>query len=106
MMKALNTEDFDTAADLAKSIAEFETPKLGRVENVNTEKDADELTDEELNALLRNIAVLLQIMEVLNSELTIEYDNGKITMKEYMEELEIAGLITAETIMAIRIQDE
>ena len=53
MMKALDAEDFDTAADLAKSIAEFETPKLGRVENINQEKKADEYTDEELKELIR-----------------------------------------------------
>ena len=53
MLKALEQSDYDTAADLAKSLAEFEAPKLARVDQTNVEVDASEMTDEELNALLR-----------------------------------------------------
>ena len=53
MLKALEQSDYDTAADLAKSLAEFEAPKLARVDQTNVEDDASDMTDEELNALLR-----------------------------------------------------
>ena len=53
MLKALEQSDYDTAADLAKSLAEFEAPKLARVDQTNVEVDASDMTDEELNALLR-----------------------------------------------------
>lgn len=48
MHKALLAEEYDTAADLAKSIAEFEQPKLARVEQVTDEVSPSELSDEEL----------------------------------------------------------
>ena len=55
MMKALEDDDFDTAADLAKSLAEFEKPKLARVDQTVTERGADELTDEELHEKLMKL---------------------------------------------------
>ena len=57
MMKALQDDDFDTAADLAKSLAEFEAPKLARTEATVTEVDASEMTDEELEARLRELGL-------------------------------------------------
>ncbi len=56
MHKSLQDGDYDTAADLAKSIAEFEQPKLARIESKIEEVNADELTDEELEAKLREFA--------------------------------------------------
>jgi hypothetical protein len=49
MHKALAAEDFDTAADLAKSLAEFESPKLARIDQTLTDLSVDELSDEELD---------------------------------------------------------
>ena len=40
----------ETAADLAKSVAEFETPKLARVESVVEDARADEMSDEEIRS--------------------------------------------------------
>lgn len=57
MMRALQDDDFDTAADLAKSLAEFEAPKLARVDQTTTEVDSSELTDEELEAKLRELGL-------------------------------------------------
>ena len=57
MMKALAADDFDTAADLAKSLAEFEAPKLARVDKTTTEVDASELTEEELEAKLKQLGI-------------------------------------------------
>lgn len=57
MMKAFQEDDFDTAADLAKSLAEFQTPKLARTESTIKEVDADELTDEELEEKLRELGL-------------------------------------------------
>lgn len=53
MLKAYQENDLDTAADLAKSLAEFQTPKLARKESIVTEVAADELSDEELEEKLR-----------------------------------------------------
>lgn len=57
MMKALQADDFDTAADLAKSLAEFEAPKLARVDQTNTDLTAEDLTDEELNKKLKELNI-------------------------------------------------
>ena len=55
MHKALENEEYDTAADLAKSIAEFEQPKLARIEQTTKEISADQLTDEELEKRLQEL---------------------------------------------------
>ncbi len=57
MHKALMTEDYDTAADLAKNLAEFEKPKLQRIEQKIEEVKADALTDDELNEKLRQFGM-------------------------------------------------
>lgn len=55
MVKAVANDDMDQAIDIAKAIAEFETPKLGRVEQTNIEVKTDDLTDEELDAKLKQL---------------------------------------------------
>ena len=55
MMKALENDDFDQAADLAKSLAEFEAPKLARIEQTNTDVTTEDMTDEELNAKIKEM---------------------------------------------------
>ena len=57
MMKAIAADDFDTAADLAKSLAEFEQPKLARIDQTNTEVKTEELTDEELEKKLKELGI-------------------------------------------------
>jgi hypothetical protein len=52
MVKALDEGDNLQAADLAKSLAEFESPKLSRIDQTNTELTVDELSDEELERKL------------------------------------------------------
>lgn len=56
MHKALLAEDFDTAADLAKSLAEFESPKLARIDQTTTELSVEDLSDEELDRKLNEFA--------------------------------------------------
>ena len=51
----LEDGDTDGAVDIFKSIAEYEKPKLARVESKVEEVKADELTDEELNAKLEEL---------------------------------------------------
>jgi len=58
MVKAIDQNDFDTAADLAKSLAEFERPKLARVESKIEEVKTEDLTDEELDAKLKQLRVI------------------------------------------------
>lgn len=55
MLKAIDNDDIDQAIDIAKAIAEFETPKLGRVEQTNIEVKAEDMSDEELNAKLQEL---------------------------------------------------
>ena len=53
MIKALANGDTDQAVDIAKALAEFETPKLGRVEQTIKEVKAEDMTDDELDAKLQ-----------------------------------------------------
>ena len=53
MMRAFENDDHDTAADLAKALVEFEKPKLARIDQTNTDVTASDLTDEELDELLK-----------------------------------------------------
>lgn len=55
MIKAYQNNDIDQAIDIAKSIAEFETPKLGRIEQTNIEVTAEDMTDEELERRLKDL---------------------------------------------------
>ena len=53
MHKALSEDDFDTAADLAKSLAEFESPKLARIDQTTKELSVDDMSDDEINEALK-----------------------------------------------------
>ena len=53
MIKAVARDDTDTALDIAKTLAEFEAPKLARVDQTNVEIQAEELSDSELEELLQ-----------------------------------------------------
>lgn len=53
MVKAIANGDTDQAVDIAKALAEFETPKLGRIEQTNIEVKAEDMSDEELDAKLK-----------------------------------------------------
>lgn len=56
MRKALASGDDVTAVDIAKSLAEFEAPKLARVESTNTELTAGDLSDAEIDRRLKEYA--------------------------------------------------
>ena len=58
MIKAINDNDLATAADLAKSLAEYEKPKLSRVESKVEEVTSNDLSDDELDARLRALRVV------------------------------------------------
>ena len=47
--------DMDSAVEIFKTLAEFERPKLARVESKVEEVKADELSDEELQAKLKQM---------------------------------------------------
>lgn len=57
MMKALENDEFEQAADLAKTLAEFEAPKLARIDQTNVDISAEDMTDEELEAKLKELNV-------------------------------------------------
>ena len=50
MFQKLNDGDDDTAIDIMKTLAEFERPKLARIESKVEEVKADDLTEAELDA--------------------------------------------------------
>lgn len=52
MLKAVTDGDSDKVIDIAKALAEFETPKLARIDQTNTELTTEDLTEEELDAAL------------------------------------------------------
>jgi len=56
MIKAISTDDMVEAARLASIVAEYEQPKLQRSENVNTNFDYTDLTDEELQAEINRLS--------------------------------------------------
>ena len=47
--------DIDSAVDIWKSIAEFEVPKLQKVDQTNREGSIEDLSEEELNAKLKDL---------------------------------------------------
>jgi len=53
MMHALSQDNFEDAARYAKEIAEYEAPKLARLEQTNISK-VEDLTDEELQKILKS----------------------------------------------------
>ena len=53
MMQKLEDGDHDTAIDIMKTLAEFERPKLARIESKIEEVKTDDLSDDELDARLR-----------------------------------------------------
>ena len=55
-MQKLEEGDMDAAVEILKSIAEFERPKLQRVEQKVEEVGADTMSDEELEAALKAIS--------------------------------------------------
>ena len=57
LIKYMQENEFDEAAKIATTLAEFESPKLARVDAVNTEVSADELTDEELENKLKQLGL-------------------------------------------------
>ena len=48
MVQLMSEGDYDKASEVAKTIAEYEAPKLARVDQSNVNYDASDLTDEEL----------------------------------------------------------
>ena len=52
----LDEGDNDGAVDIFKAIAEFEKPKLARVESKVEEVKTDDLSDEELNEMLKKFS--------------------------------------------------
>jgi RecA/RadA recombinase len=57
LIKYIQEGELDEAAKIATTLAEFESPKLARVDAVNTEVSADELTDEELENKLKQLGL-------------------------------------------------
>ena len=53
MMQKLEDGDHDTAIDIMKTLAEFERPKLARIESRIEEVKTDDLSDDELDARLK-----------------------------------------------------
>ncbi len=57
LVKYMQEGEYDEAAKIATTLAEFEAPKLARVDQTNTEISAEELSDDELNNKLRELGL-------------------------------------------------
>jgi hypothetical protein len=57
LVKYIQEGEYDEAAKIAAQLAEFEAPKLARVDAVNTEISSEDLSDEELDAKLRELGL-------------------------------------------------
>ena len=55
MMQKLEDGDHDTAIDIMKTLAEFERPKLARIESKVEEVKSDDLTEAELDARIASL---------------------------------------------------
>ena len=53
MYRAQSEGDYETVIDIAKTIAEFEQPKLQRVDSTNVDLDTSEMSDEQLKELIK-----------------------------------------------------
>ena len=56
MTKAVQADDMDEATRLATIIAEYQAPKLQRVDQTNLELDAGELSEEELEKKIQELS--------------------------------------------------
>jgi len=57
MIKYYQEGEYDEAVKIAAQLAEYEAPKLARVDAVNTEVSTEDLTDEELDKKLRELGL-------------------------------------------------
>ncbi len=57
LVKYMQEGELEEAAKIATTLAEFETPKLARIDQTNTEISAEELSDEELNNKLKELGL-------------------------------------------------
>ena len=55
MTKAVQADDMDEATRLATIIAEYQAPKLQRVDQTNLELSTDNLSDEELDKMINEL---------------------------------------------------
>jgi len=55
MTKAIQADDMDEATRLATIIAEYQAPKLQRVDQTNLELNTDDISDEELDKMINEL---------------------------------------------------
>lgn len=81
MLKALEDDDFLLAAQLAEKIAEYQKPKLQRIDQTNINRSYENLSDEELEAELKK-----HNMSSLVSETQEKIDTIKETINKSIAE--------------------
>lgn len=55
MTKAVQEDDMDEATRLATIIAEYQAPKLQRVDQTNLELNTDDISDEDLDKMINEL---------------------------------------------------
>jgi len=55
MTKAIQADDMDEATRLATIIAEYQAPKLQRVDQTNLELNTDDISDEDLDKMINEL---------------------------------------------------
>ena len=56
MTKAVQEEDMDEATRLAAIIAEYQAPKLQRVDQTSVELNTDDIPDEDLDKMIEELS--------------------------------------------------
>ena len=68
MIKALEEDDYILAAQLAEKIAEYQRPKLQRIDQTNTNRDYSKLSDEELEQELAKQGMIIDKVKSLTEK--------------------------------------
>jgi len=83
MLKALEDDDFLLAAQLAEKIAEYQKPKLQRIDQTNINKSYENLTDEELEEELKKHNMSSIVSETKEKIDTIKENLNKSLDEEF-----------------------
>ncbi len=83
MLKALEDDDFLLAAQLAEKIAEYQKPKLQRIDQTNINRSYESLSDEELEQELKKHNMSSLVNETIEKIDTIKETINKSIAEDF-----------------------
>jgi len=83
MLKALEDDDFLLAAQLAEKIAEYQKPKLQRIDQTNINRSYESLSDEELEEELKKHNMSSLVNETIEKIDTIKETINKSIAEDF-----------------------